>query len=395
MDIVPRQKALNFTPGAEYSVQQHGLHAARGDREARERQSLRDFADERIFKPLGMTSTHFHDDYTMLVPGRTSAIRIGRVPAAAGASAFRTSTSTARRVCSRPSATCSSGRRTSSSRSSATAAMFAQMEAGAVLVTGDTTEYGLGLRRTRAYHGVRVSESSGNDPGFQAYVGRYPDQHLAITVTCNAGSGANPTALGHGVADVFLKTAVAPGPALITQAGVALPRASLQSRVGVYPQPTTLAIVRLAVRDSSLVIAGPDARDLIPLAENRFAVAGEAGEIVFRDGVHAGYERRVPGQRPVFFEWHQAASPGAAVLAPYAGAFVSPELGGALYQVVATDSTLIVRTGTADALVARPAFADTFLAGGYTIQFTRANGRVIGFEVTNPRMRRVRFTRVP
>jgi hypothetical protein len=274
-------------------------------------------------------------------------------------------------------------------------AMFAQMEQGTVLVTGDTTEYGLGLRRTRAFHGVRVSESSGNDPGFQAYVGRYPDQHLAIAVTCNAGSGANPTTLAHGVADVFLKTAVAPAPALMTQTGVALPRASLQSRVGVYVQPTTLAIVRLVVRDSSLVVAGPDARALIPLAENRFAVPGDVGEIVFRDGVHAGYERRVPGQRPVFFEWHQAASPSEAMLAPYAGVFVSPELGGSLYHVAATDSTLTVRTGTADALLARPAFADTFLAGGYTIQFTRANGRIVAFEVTNPRMRRVRFTRVP
>jgi len=38
-------------------------------------------------------------------------------------------------------------------------------------------------------------------------------------------------------------------------------------------------------------------------------------------------------------------------------------------------------------------FADTFLGDGYTIQFTRAAGRVTGFEVTNPRMRRVKFTR--
>src|SRR5687767_15414061 len=27
----------------------------------------RAFADERIFKPLGMSNTHFHDDYTMVV----------------------------------------------------------------------------------------------------------------------------------------------------------------------------------------------------------------------------------------------------------------------------------------------------------------------------------------
>ena len=35
--------------------------------------SLREFADEQIFEPLGMTSTHFHDDHTMMVPGRASA----------------------------------------------------------------------------------------------------------------------------------------------------------------------------------------------------------------------------------------------------------------------------------------------------------------------------------
>src|SRR5205814_9474826 len=35
--------------------------------------TLRQFADERIFQPLGMTSTHFHDDHTMIVRGRTSA----------------------------------------------------------------------------------------------------------------------------------------------------------------------------------------------------------------------------------------------------------------------------------------------------------------------------------
>lgn len=34
--------------------------------------SLRAFAEERIFRPLGMLDTHFHDDYTMLVKGRAA-----------------------------------------------------------------------------------------------------------------------------------------------------------------------------------------------------------------------------------------------------------------------------------------------------------------------------------
>ena len=73
MDIVPRQKALNFTPGAEYLYSNTGYTLAAVIVKRVSGKSLREFADERIFRPLGMTSTHFHDDYTMLVPGRTSA----------------------------------------------------------------------------------------------------------------------------------------------------------------------------------------------------------------------------------------------------------------------------------------------------------------------------------
>src|SRR5439155_14709680 len=73
MDIVPRQKVLNFTPGAEYLYSNTGFTLLGVIVKRVTGQSLRAFADERIFKPLGMTSTHFHDDYTMLVPGRTSA----------------------------------------------------------------------------------------------------------------------------------------------------------------------------------------------------------------------------------------------------------------------------------------------------------------------------------
>ena len=73
MDIVPRQTALNFTPGAEYVYSNTGFTLLGVIVKRVSGKSLRDFADERIFKPLGMTNTHFHDDYTMLVRGRTSA----------------------------------------------------------------------------------------------------------------------------------------------------------------------------------------------------------------------------------------------------------------------------------------------------------------------------------
>ena len=39
--------------------------------------------------------------------------------------------------------------------------------------------------------------------------------------------------------------------------------------------------------------------------------------------------------------------------------------------------------------------ADTFLAGRYTIQFSRTRGQISGFDVTEGRMRHVKFRRLP
>src|SRR4029079_18109504 len=71
MEILPRQRALNFDPGAEYLYSNTGYTLAGVIVKRVSGQSLRDFADARIFRPLGMTNTHFHDDYTMVVPNRT------------------------------------------------------------------------------------------------------------------------------------------------------------------------------------------------------------------------------------------------------------------------------------------------------------------------------------
>src|SRR5215207_3317181 len=73
LDIVTRQKALNFVPGTEYLYSNSGYTLAAIIVGRVAGKSLRQFADEQIFKPLGMTRTHFHDDYTMIVKGRTSA----------------------------------------------------------------------------------------------------------------------------------------------------------------------------------------------------------------------------------------------------------------------------------------------------------------------------------
>lgn len=391
LDIVSRQTALNFKPGAEYVYSNTGFTLLGTIVKRVSGQSLRDFADARIFKPLGMTRTHFHDDYTMLVPGRTSAYEPVRGNGAhwrVGIPNFDTygATSLYTTVGDLLKWEANLEHPIVGDR-----AMYARMETPTLLTTGDTSFYGFGLA-IGTYRGARVIEHGGADAGYRSYVGRFPDRGLAIAIACNAAT-ANTGALAHGVADAFLGTTLAPMDVAATPQGIAVAGDRVQQYAGVYFQPTTLQLVRLAVHGDRLTIDQPGAPPLVALAENRFAMTGQPVELVFTTGAQRGFDRKITGQRPVHFEWRQSVSPSATVLAPYAGEYVSAELGGAVYRVASNDTAITLRTATEEPFTARPMFADTFLGEGYTIQFTRTGGRVTGFEVTNARMRRVKFVR--
>jgi CubicO group peptidase (beta-lactamase class C family) len=392
MDIVPRQTALNFKPGTEYVYSNTGYTLAAVIVKRVSGKSLREFAHDRIFVPLGMTNTHFHDDYTMVVRGRTSAyaprggaerwrVSIPNYDTYGATSLFTTVGDLLKWEANvdRPTV--------------GDATIFQRMEVRTPLTTGDTSNYGLGVTSSR-YRGARVVDHTGSDAGYRAYLGRVPEHGMAIAIACNTAT-ANTTQLARGVMDAFLGASLAPVTPPTTPVRAHVSVDQVRHRVGVYLQPTTLQIVRLVMRDSSLVVEAPGGPTLVPLDDRRFALTGQAGDLIFANGEKANYERRIPGLRPIPFERKEPVTPNPSLLTQYAGVYSSPELAGSIFRVTASDSTISLQTGTSSPMVARIAFADTFLTGanGYTIQFARSGGRVTGFEVTNGRIRRVKFTR--
>jgi len=69
--ILSKQQALNFKPGDEYSYSNSGFTMLAEIVKSVTGKSLRIFTDSAIFRPLGMNNTHFHDDYTEIVPNRS------------------------------------------------------------------------------------------------------------------------------------------------------------------------------------------------------------------------------------------------------------------------------------------------------------------------------------
>jgi len=70
LDLICRQKELNFEPGEEYLYSNTGYLLLGEIVKRVSGKTLRTFADEGIFAPLGMKKTHFHDDFTEIVKDR-------------------------------------------------------------------------------------------------------------------------------------------------------------------------------------------------------------------------------------------------------------------------------------------------------------------------------------
>lgn len=73
LDLMHRQRTLNFSPGDEFLYSNTGYALLSVVVKRASGMSLRDFAATRIFGPLGMTSTEFRDDHTKPIANRAIA----------------------------------------------------------------------------------------------------------------------------------------------------------------------------------------------------------------------------------------------------------------------------------------------------------------------------------
>jgi CubicO group peptidase (beta-lactamase class C family) len=385
LDIVTRQKALNFVPGTEYLYSNSGYTLAAIIVGRVAGKPLRQFADERIFKPLGMARTHFHDDYTMIVKGRTSAyeprrdgqwrVSIPNFDTYGATSLFTTVGDLLK------------WQENFEHPVVGDAAMLREMQTSAVLANGDTTGYGLGLQMSGPV-GARIVGHSGADAGYRAYTGRYPERRFAIAVLCNAGP-SDPASLARNTTAVFLtdlpKAPPVPVAANKPTAG------ELQQLAGLFVHPVTGDVTYVSVKGADLIVGQTDGPTLVPVAPRRFRLGTGATEWEFAP--NGDLIQRFTGSPPrhsVTLARKVAARPTPAQLATYAGNYRSEEL-GATYSVAARDTALSFRTGVTDALMLRPAYGDTF-DGDVMAEFTRDSaGRVNGVLVSTGRVRRVRF----
>lgn len=380
LDILSRQRTLNFPPGTRWSYSNSGYNLAAILVSRVSGTGFAEFTRTRLFEPLGMRDTSWRDDYTRIVKRRAIAYgeRQGTFVTdmpfenVHGNGALLTTVGdllkwnenfTAARV--------------------GDAAFWAEMQRPLRFNDGRAHEYALGLY-VDTYKGVREVDHSGATAGYRAHLGRYPEQGVSVAVLCNVGSAA-ATTYAKAVAELLL-TDLTPAPL----PAHTLTDAAASRLAGLYRTTTPARIIRIS-HDQEGLRLGAGTR-LLALSANRFVTADR---LTFEFGANGTLRATDEFGTVDVFARVEPAAPAGEQLRAYAGRYVSDEIETTL-TVQVDGGKLVLRRRPNTTMALTPVYPDGFSSDIGAVVFRRdAGGRVVSLSVSQDRVWDLVFARAP
>jgi CubicO group peptidase (beta-lactamase class C family) len=378
LDIVARQRSLNFTPGSRWSYSNTGYNLAAIIVSRVSGMSFAEFTRQRIFEPLGMGQTSWRDDYGRIVKNRAMSY-------SSEGNVYRT-LMPFENVHGNGGLLTTVGDLLKWNQNFVTPIVgdrrfVAEQEQAGRFNDGRSHGYALGLQ-VGTYKGLREISHGGATAGYRAYVSHYPEAKTAVAVLCNAASAA-PATYANAVADIMLsgrlkETTLAPA--------IQVEAKSLAAMLGSYRDVDTGVPMSLASTDNGIrIVRGPS---FVAMAPGRFASAqGDALEI---DGsrvlVTDAYGTATRFERVSTF------APTEAELKSFVGTYRSDE-GEIEMEVGIVAGNLVLKRRPDVTIALIPAYNDVFSGSIGTVRFHRDAGRVTGFSVIQDRVWDLRFAK--
>jgi CubicO group peptidase (beta-lactamase class C family) len=403
--IITRSAEPNFKPGARYLYSNSAWILAAQIVYRLTGKTLAQFAEERIFGPLGMTHTRYVADASMIVPNLATAyaprgggFRVARSSydgAIMGAGSVHTTVEDFGLWLANYDSARVGGRDIITTMTTPTL-----LNDGTPARSGPNMAYAVGLS-VGTLRGLRVVAHGGSWAGYRGHFLRFPDQHFAVAVLCNL-SNSGPDSLARKVAGIYLSDQMQPDSAAMriaeldhaAHAEVAASR--LRQLSGVWRNVERGEVRRTRATGDTLVLSGGDERmPLTPLAGDRFRTT-DGAEITFEG--EAGRPKAMivrTTSETITYARADSVVLTPAQLAAYAGNYRNDE--------VETTQTWKVEKGKLEVYannrrlgVLEPSYKDGFTRGGNEIDIQRdTKGRITGYLVESGRVRHLRFTRIP
>jgi len=402
--VVERQRELNFAPGERHLYCNTGYTLLAEVVAAVSGKSFPQFTRERIFEPLGMSSTHFHDDHEHVVPNRaysyqpsTEGFRKSVLSYAnAGAtSLFTTAEDLVRWL------------ENFDHHRVGGVEGFELLGKRVVLDDGKTLGYAGGILFGK-YRGLETISHSGGDAGFRSHVVWFPERKLGIAVVSNHAAFSAPGG-AMDIAALLVPEATKekassekapekdPAPKPVP---VEVPVEQLERLAGTYATRDQFSL-QVQRRSSRLFfrIQGLPRRRLIPESPTSFRT--HTGDVRLRfssgEGDDPALELRVNDQVYALSRLPEGPTPSVE-LASFAGRYECREL-EALYTIALEGDQLLVRHFRQGSFSIEPTWPDTFSAEKWylrTLRFTRGDdGEIDGFRADGSRVLNLRFDRLP
>jgi len=382
-DVITHQRALDFTPGSEYSYSNSGYNLAAIIVERVSKQKFPAFVEERLFKPLDMKNSSWRDDYQRIVPGRAQAYaRQGNGPwrlnmpfmNVYGNGGMLTTVGDWMKW------------NAMLDSQSLGAPLVAALETRGVLNDGRKIAYALGLV-VDTYKGLKDVSHGGATAGYQTFLARYPENKVSLAVMCN---GTSPSA--GGMAASITDEIFGPFPEAPKTEPAKISEEELKRFVGIWRNEKTHAPARFVIENGVSRWSG--AR-LIPMGGGQFTAGGNQLKFTFdKDGKPVSAETVDSDGEVRRFAPEVEWKPTAAELASFAGDWFSEEAGATISFVVEGDKA-VLKQRPATILPMLPIYKDHFDAQGYVVWFTRdKNGKVDRLHAGASRMRDMPFVRV-
>ena len=204
IELIAAQRETNFEPGSEYLYSNSGYFLLAQLVERVSGKTLREFAEEKIFVPLGMEDTHFHDRPSHIVGRRAISYQDSDLD---GHQEFQVSYlgnfdkvgagglyTTVRDLL--------LWDRNFYSGDVGGQPFLDLIHTRGALNDGSQLTYAFGLT-VDEYRGLKTVSHGGSMMGFKAAYLQFPEQRFSVIATCNLGS-INPMPLAQQVADVYL-----------------------------------------------------------------------------------------------------------------------------------------------------------------------------------------------
>jgi CubicO group peptidase (beta-lactamase class C family) len=381
LEIVSRQRALNFTPGTRYSYSNTGYNLSAILVSRVSAMPFADFTQKRIFGPIGMTRTSWRDDYQRIVKGRAIAYSgdngqfetLMPFENVHGNGGLLTTVGDLLKW-----------NANFTSHIVGDAAFSREQETPGRFNDGRAQGYALGLM-VGTHNGLREIAHSGSTAGYRAHLTRFPDQNLSVAVLCNVSSG-NATQYAEAVADLYLASQMKRQPP--AKATHVLTAAEAAAATGMFRDAATGAVINMTRVDDG-VQAGRGAVFAATSGTRFVTAAGDAWEV----GAGGAAKSTDVYGTVIKFERVSPATPSVNDLQELTGTYVSDDAETTLSARV-EDGALVLKRRPDTTIRLAPLYKDAFNGQIGTVIFRRNSaGSVVELGVVQDRVWNMRFER--